>query len=460
MRVRDAAEASSAATVLNRTAYGEYTDSGVPHVAALPSHWRVLPLKRLCLRSALYGANEAAETYADDGVRFLRTTDITDDGDVTAEGAVYVTDEAAADYMLQHGDLLLSRSGTLGRSLCFDSRRDGPCAYAGYLVRFIPGPRLVPRYAFWFTKSLSFTDWLRVSVIQSTIGNVNGQKYASMQMPAPPHEEQRAIADFLDRETEKIDALVAKKQRLIELLQEKRTSLISHAVTKGHEPDASMKDSGSVFLPEMPAHWDSLHLGRLSREVSDGPHYSPEYVQDGILFLSTRNIGVDGWHFADAECISADDFELFSRKVVPKRGDVLYTKGGTTGIARAVDFDEPFQVWVHVAVLKLRKELVNPFFLAYALNGAACYGQSQLYTRGATNNDLGLTRMVRIQLGLPPMREQAAIVRHLDSETARIDSLVATIEAASNRLKEYRSALITAAVTGQIDVRTSHRKAS
>jgi len=138
----------------------------------------------------------------------------------------------------------------------------------------------------------------------------------------------------------------------------------------------------------------------------------------------------------------------------------LYTKGGTTGIARAVDIDEPFQVWVHVAVLKLREEIVNPFFLAYALNGAPCYGQSQLYTRGATNNDLGLTRMIRIKLGLPPMREQLAIVRHLDLETARIDSLVASIKAAGDRLNEYRCALITAAVTGQIDVREYAKEAS
>jgi len=272
--------------------------------------------------------------------------------------------------------------------------------------------------------------------------------------------EQRAIADYLDHETEKIDTLVAKKQRLVEVLQEKRAALVTRSVTKGLDPDAPMKDSGSVFLPEMPAHWDSLHLGHLCRKISDGPHYSPEYVEDGILFLSTRNIGVDGWHLEDAKRISADDFALFCRKVVPKPDDVLYTKGGTTGIARAVDIDEPFQVWVHVAVLKLREEIVNPFFLAYALNSAPCYGQSQLYTRGATNNDLGLTRMTRIKLGLPPMREQFAIVRHLNLETARIDALVASIKNASDRRDEYRSALITAAVTGQIDVREYAKRAN
>jgi type I restriction enzyme S subunit len=171
------------------------------------------------------------------------------------------------------------------------------------------------------------------------------------------------------------------------------------------------------------------------------------------MFLSARNVKVDGWSLDDAKYVSEEDYREFCKRIVPEVGDILYTKGGTTGIARVVDLTVSFQVWVHIAVLKLKQEKVNPYFLAYVLNSAACYGQSQLYTRGATNNDLGLTRLINIVLAIPPKAEQEQIVTYLDRETAKIDALIAKIREGIEKLKEYRTALISAAVTGKIDVR-------
>jgi len=219
-----------------------------------------MKLKQACLRSALYGANEPASNYANEGVRFLRTTDIGDNGRLRLEGAVYLERELVHDYLLQDGDLLVSRSGTLGRSFVYDQSLHGECAYAGYLVCFRLSPSLLPAFAFYFTKAQIFTDWLGVSVIQSTIGNVNGQKYANMHLPVPPLPEQHAIAAYLDRETARIDTLVARKERLIALLEEKRAALISHAVTCGLDPTAPLKDSGVPWLGQVPAHWQVLRL--------------------------------------------------------------------------------------------------------------------------------------------------------------------------------------------------------
>jgi len=290
-----------------------------------------------------------------------------------------------------------------------------------------------------------------------SIESFNFEMWKALAFALPPLPEQRAIADFLDRETGRIDALIAKKRRLIELLEEKRSALISHAVTKGLDPNVPMKDSGSSFLPDVPAHWATPKLGHLCRGVSDGPHFSPEYVEEGVLFLSARNVKTDRWALGDAKFISEEDHREFCKRVKPERGDVLYTKGGTTGIARTVDFDESFSVWVHIAVLKIRKHLANPFFVSYALNGSVCYGQAGLYTRGATNNDLGLTRMTSIRLALPPMSEQKDIVVYLDRETTRFGGLVDKNREAIDRLQEYRTALISAAVTGKIDVRNTRR---
>ena len=246
---------------------------------------------------------------------------------------------------------------------------------------------------------------------------------------------------------------MAEQRRLIDLLREKRQAVISHAVTKGLNPAAPLVDTGVEWIPTIPSHWDRVTLGKLCKQVSDGPHFSPNYVDEGVMFISARNIAVDSWSFEDAKYISEEDYMEFCKRVVPRRGDVLYTKGGTTGVARVVDFDERFQVWVHVAVLRLFSEVANPFYVAYALNSTNSYEQSQLHTRGATNQDLGLTRMTKIWLALPPPCEQEGIVFELNRLCAKLDTLTATAESAIALLQERRAALISAAVTGKIDVR-------
>jgi len=280
------------------------------------------------------------------------------------------------------------------------------------------------------------------------------EEFKTLVVPFPPAVDRVAIATFLDRETAKIDALIAEQEKLITLLQEKRQAVISHAVTKGLDPNVPMKDSGVEWLGEVPAHWDRIQLGRACHKIADGPHFSPTYVDDGVLFLSARNIRVDGWQLDDAKYVSEKDYQEFCRRITPQKGDVLYTKGGTTGIARVVDLDSKFQVWVHVAVLKIAKDVADPHFTAYALNSIGCYEQSQLHTRGATNQDLGLTRMVKIWMAHPPVLEQVRIVQYLDHETAKMDVLVDDVKRAADLLKERRAALISAAVTGQIDVRS------
>ena len=232
--------------------YPEYKSSDVAWLGDLPSHWKPKRFKFGCSRSALYGANESAESYSLDGIRFLRTTDIDDSGSLVDYGAVYLPEELVQDYLLSDGDILISRSGTLGRALHYQRDVHGPCAYAGYLVRFVPKPTLDSRFAFYFTKSKVFMGWLSVSAIQSTIGNINGQKYGNLHLPDPALGEQRAIADFLDHETVRIDQLIEKKQRMVEVLGEKRQAVISRAVTKGLDPSVRMKESCVEWIGALP----------------------------------------------------------------------------------------------------------------------------------------------------------------------------------------------------------------
>lgn len=269
----------------------------------------------------------------------------------------------------------------------------------------------------------------------------------------PPIAEQTAIARYLDHVDRRVQRLVRAKRNLIALLNEQKQAIIHRAVTRGLDPNVPLKNSGIEWVGVVPKHWDVLTLRRVILSAIDGPHHSPSYVDDGIPFLSARNIKTDEWRLSDAKYISEADYMEFSKRVVPKFGDVLYTKGGTTGVARAVDLDFRFQVWVHVAVLKVRKHKILPEYLAMTLNSPRCYEQSQLFTRGATNQDLGLNRMKGIFLGLPPIDEQAEILAFLERELRSNRDVVHSAIREIDLLNEYRTRLIADVVTGKLDVR-------
>jgi len=428
--------------------YPEYKDSGVQWLGEMPSHWDLKRYKQVFVEReerSEAGQETLLSVSAYTGVS--PRSEIVDDGDYLSRA------ESLEGYKVCYpNDLIMNIMLAWNRGLGF-SAFHGIVSPAYSVFKPLPGNS--PRFLDYMVRSDQVTLYYKAfssGVIDSRL-RLYPDTFGSLYCVLPPPEEQTAIATFLDRETGKIDALIAEQEKLLTLLAEKRQATISHAVTKGLNPDAPMKDSGVAWLGEVPEHWDRVQLGRLCTQVSDGPHFSPNYVDDGVMFLSARNIKVDGWSLDDAKYVSEEDYAEFNKRVIPEKGDVLYTKGGTTGIAKVVDLDERFQVWVHVAVLKLDKSVVMPHYIAYALNSIGCYEQSQLYTRGATNQDLGLTRMVKIFLALPPLEEQQSIIGWLDTETARLDSLKTESERAIALLKERRSALIAAAVTGQIDVR-------
>ena len=175
-------------------------------------------------------------------------------------------------------------------------------------------------------------------------------------------------------------------------------------------------------------------LGQLCYQVSDGPHFSPSYASanEGVPFLSTRNIRVDRFDLVNLKYVSRQDHERFCQRTRPERGDILYTKGGTTGIARVNDLEFDFSVWVHVAVLKIAKELVDAEYVALALNSPFCYAQAQAFTHGTSNSDLGLTRMVKILLPMPPLAEQRRVVVKVEQLMALCDGLEATLASAKS----------------------------
>ena len=209
----------------------KYKDSGIEWLGEVPEEWEVKRLKYVCNEYAEYGLNIEAENYQSEGIRFIRTTDLDDYGNLKNEG-VYINPVLAKDYILKDGDLLISRSGTIGRSFLYESSNNWKATYAGYLVKYsLDSEKAFPKYLFYFTLSHSFYEWLKTQLIETTIGNVNGQKYANMFLPIPPKEEQIRLSAFLDQKTAKIDEVIQKILSQTATLKEYRQALISNVVT-------------------------------------------------------------------------------------------------------------------------------------------------------------------------------------------------------------------------------------
>jgi type I restriction enzyme S subunit len=283
--------------------------------------------------------------------------------------------------------------------------------------------------------------------------------------PLPPPAEQRAIAAYLDRETGRIDALIAKKRELAERLKEKRTALISHTVTHGLPPDAAakaglpvnppFKPSGVEWFSEIAQHWSVIPIKFLvSTPVTDGPHETPEIFAEGIPFVSAEAVSSGRIDFERIRGhISAEDHKRFSKKYKPKRGDIYLIKSGaTTGRVAMVETDIEFNIWSPLAAIRCDPKQADRNFVYFYMQSNEFRTAIVLSWSFGTQQNIGMGVIQNLEVPCPPLPEQVAIAEYLDAETAKLDALVAKAEEVVERLQEYRTALITAAVTGKIDV--------
>ena len=209
----------------------EMKDSGVEWIGAIPSHWKISKMKFDTATPVRYGLNISSEKYAESGVRFIRTSDITENGNLTdSNDAKYLLQEDVPDeYLLNKHDVLFCRSGSIGKSYMHNV--DGLHTSGGYLVRFNFRNYDESKFIFFLSKAQIYWNWVELNAIVSTIGNINGDKYQNFQYPKPPIAEQKKIVAHLDKRTQQIDALIAAETRRIALLTEYNKSLVSSVVT-------------------------------------------------------------------------------------------------------------------------------------------------------------------------------------------------------------------------------------
>jgi type I restriction enzyme S subunit len=273
-------------------------------------------------------------------------------------------------------------------------------------------------------------------------------------LPFPPIDEQIAIAAFLDRETAKIDALIAEQEKLIALVAEKRQAAISHSVTKGINPNAPTKDSGVAWLGEVPAHWE---VGALKRywSVTDCKHITAEFVDDGYPLASIREVQ-SRYVLLDA---AKRTTRLYYEQLIeggrqPSPGDLIFSRNATVGeVAQVEKGHPPFAMGQDVCLLRRLCDDSSSDFMQFVIRSSVVVEQLKNIMVGSTFKRVNVEEIRGLQVPAPPPEEQARIAAFLIEECDTLDMLKREAELAISLLRERRSALIAAAVIGQLDVR-------
>jgi len=443
-------------------AYEEYKDSGVEWLEKVPEHWVVDRFKRstVSCRNGIWGSEAQGD---ENDIKCVRVADFDRESLTTCDDIPTtrnVTESERAERTLSQGNLLLEKSGggalqPVGFVVLYDSFEPAVCSNFVAKVELADG--MNPSY--WrYCHAAAYSIRLNYRSIKQTTGiqNLDQSQYLDERAPFPPLPEQTAIASFLDSETSKIDSLVDEQRRLIELLKEKRQAVISHAVTKGLDPNAPMKESSIEWLGEVPEGWTVTKLGFLSSKIGSGktPRGGSEtYVDEGVLFVRSQNVYDEGLRLEDVVFISNEvDEEMAISRV--ENGDILLNiTGASLGRTCLVPEDSPSSnVNQHVCIIRL-EDPEQREFVAMVMKASVTKSQIDAAQNGAAREGLNFERIRQLRLAVPPRVEQQAIVSLIDSETSKIDAMATLAERAIELLQERRTALISAAVTGKIDVR-------
>lgn len=436
--------------------YPRYKDSGVEWLGEVPEHWQV---KRIRLVAAVNPSkSEIQQLDKATPVSFLPMESIGEDGRIEREREKPISEVESGYTYFRDGDVVLAKI-----TPCFENRKGAFVTGLTNGVGFgsteliVARPRTAQVDGLYL--NLLFQSHEFRSLGEARMYGAGGQKRVpesfvrDFETAFPPITDQLSIVAFVNRETAKIEVLIAEQQRLIELLKEKRQAVISHAVTRGLDRDAPMLQSNVEVLAGIPYGWQLAGMTKYLRSVVDYRGRTPTKVEDGIFLLTARNIRDGSIDYSlSKEFIDPVEYESTMRRGVPALGDVVFTTEAPLGQVANLDRTD---IAIAQRVIKFSgvRGVLDDFFLKYWIMGSYCQAELMRLATGSTAVGIKGSKLGQIPLLLPPIAEQTAIVRFLDATTRGLDALVIEAEHAIALLKERRTALISAAVTGKIDVR-------
>ena len=437
--------------------YPKYKPSGVEWLGEVPEHWGVTALKRGYSVTLGKMLQTESSNPDDELLPYLRAANIQWDGvDTTDIKQMWFSEWDRAQLRLERGDLLVSEGGDVGRSCLWTAELDD-CYFQNSVNRVRARDGRSNRYLCYWMSTIKGKGYVDVLCNKSTIAHFTAEKVAAVPVPFPPVAEQSKIASFLDRETSKIDALVVEQRRLIELLKEKRQAVISHAVTKGLNPNAPLKPSGIEWLGEVPAHWRVLPLHRIVQErrrITYGIVQPGEPDQFGRFMVRNQDY-TNGWSDADKIFRVSDAVEVPYRRARLKAHDLIMTivGAGTGNVGVVPEWLDGANTTQNIARIAIDSTKADATYIAAVLQGPIGKRSIELFAKGAAQPSLNLEHVRIFPVTVPPLAEQCEIALFIESQSSRLDALTSEAERGIELLQERRTALISAAVTGKIDVR-------
>ncbi|WP_339136802.1 MAG: restriction endonuclease subunit S [Candidatus Electrothrix sp. GW3-4] len=431
--------------------YPRYKDSGVEWIGEVPEHWDSIKLKYLFRWEK--GTNAAS--YTNSYISHHSGEYPVYSGQTENNGILGHIE--SFDYDFENIILFVTTVGAKAMSL---KRMSGRFSLSQNCALIIPHDIKITcsSYYFYFLQRLFSYEKNAISLImQPSLRFEDLNQYSVFSLS---HSEQTTIAAYLDRKTAEIDNLIANKERLIELYEEKKQAVINEAVTKGLNPDAEMKDSGVEWLGEIPKHWDAIKLKLCISSIDQG--WSPQ--------CEAQQADNNEWGILKVGCVNGEHFDSFQNKKLPdalpprlqckiQQNDIIVSRANIrdlVGLAALVEEDYPnILLCDKLFRFRSRDNIANAKFLVYYIRSSTSRMQIEERATGASSSMQNISQSVikDLCIALPPLDEQISIVAHIVQKMSLIDQIITRTKRGINLFKEYRTALISEAVTGKIDVR-------
>ncbi len=441
--------------------YDSYKDSEIDWIGDLPSNWQIKRIKHTTYVKGRIGWQgmrsdeflESSDSYVVTGTDFEK-------GLVKWDTCYQVPLERYEEdpfIQLREGDLLITKDGTIGKIAVVKNIPKIATLNSGVFLTRPLSNSYVPEFMYWILYSDVFKSFYDYNKSGSTIQHLYQNVFNEFKFPLPTIEEQITIANYLDQKTSQIDDLIAKKERLIQLLEEERTAIINQAVTKGLDPTVPIKDSGIDGLGLIPLNWKLMKFKMFAPILTCGVASTPEYVDEsvGVPFLSAQNVKNNRMRLDNYKHISTDLHNSLTKNRKPQNGDILVTRvGAGIGDACIVDCNFEFSVYVSLTHIRVDESIVKNKFIMYFFSTDYCkYLNSQGTVTGGGVGNLNVNNVERYKVPIPPLEEQELIVDFITSKSTEIDKIVFKTQQEIELLKEYKTALISEVVTGKVDVR-------
>jgi type I restriction enzyme S subunit len=432
----------------------KFVETNSDWIGSIPSDWSIMKIDR-CLKSMETGSREKYD--GNDGVFSIGGEHLSDKGGLTTENENYISRDyydSLSGGQIKTEDVLLIKDGaTIGKAAIVDEVPND-CAAVNSHVYILRGKDFCSnRFLYYVVDSEVVQEQIQVQITGSAQEGLSTKFKKFVEVPIPPQKEQNAITEFLNRETSKIDRLIEKKTDLIDLIEEKRIAMVTDAVTQGLNSNIKTKRSGVPGLGEVPEDWDVVPLKHSSRNITVGIVQKPTqyYVDEGVPALRAVNVESNEIVKDDLVHISEEcNEELGGSRL--RAGDLISVRRGDPGTTAVVPEELDGANCISMVIIRKPDEYI-PEFLCHLMNSEVSRSQVEAGTTGATMEHFNAGDVQELSFPKPDIEEQREILDWLSPRIREIDELREKINEGIELLKKYRTALITEAVTGQIDVR-------